>query len=188
MKKQQYLDDCDGCKRSQGKLDPPPMGGIIELEDDWILNHFGGGGFLGWLVLQTKFHRMDLAELCSQEIAAFGKNIQLIDKVLRLYWSEIYPDDPIERLYIIYFFESRFVPSEHEHLHCHLIPRTRKLGKNNKGDYKPWDVAAWKIAELPNQSYFPDEYRIRDKSGHKINTEKVIALVQYLREHLTSDT
>jgi len=183
MYKQKYIDDCNGCKRSQKKGEPPPGKIIIPLNGDWVLNHFGGG-FLGWLALQTRFHRMDLSELCSQETNALGRNIQLIDKALRNYWSKNYPDDPIERVYIVYFFESAFHPSEHWHLHMHLIPRTKQLGRFKSGYGKPWEVAAWNIANLPNQYWFPPEYQIRKKDSLEIDEEKINALMKYLESQL----
>ena len=48
-------------------------GGIIELDRDWTLNHYGGSeGFLGWVVLQPKYHRLDFADLTHQEVRWTG--------------------------------------------------------------------------------------------------------------------
>jgi hypothetical protein len=178
-------ENCNGCKISIRKK--RPTGGIVKLEGDWILCHYtGGDSFLGRLALQTECHRMDLAELEPKEASALGINIKKIDKALRDYWSEEFTDDPIERTYIVYFFESvldRDVKEEW-HLHIHLIPRTKKLGMDGQGKYRPWDVAAWNTYKLPYRFRFPDEYRIKDKKGRKINEERIKALMRYLRGNI----
>jgi len=99
-----YKEGCEGCKLSQGHGEPP--GGIIvELDGDWILNHYGDPeGFLGWMILQPRQHRMDLDKLTSEETNALGGNIQRVDKALHDYWHEEFPDDPYERTYVVYFF------------------------------------------------------------------------------------
>ena len=71
-------------------------------------------------------------------------------------------------------------------MHIHLIPRTKKLGTNSKGKYRPWEVAAWNIANLQDKGGFQTEYRVRDRNGREINENKIIKLMQYLRESLTN--
>lgn len=180
-----YDKNCHGCKISKGEK--IPSGDIVKLDGGWVLNHYDGSdSFLGRLALQSERHCMDLADLELKEAEALGVNIQRVDEALRDYWSEHYRDDYIERTYIVYFFESAFNEEEKEkyHLHIHLIPRTKKLGMDRKGEYKPWETAAWKTYRLPYRICFPDEYRTKDKSGHDINSEKVKALMQFLRGRL----
>jgi diadenosine tetraphosphate (Ap4A) HIT family hydrolase len=181
-----YKESCEGCKLSRGHR--KSTGGIIELDGDWILNHYGGAeGFLGWMTLQPRQHRMDLADLEPKEIIALGGNVQLVDKALRDYWNEKFPNDPIKRVYLVYFFESVFSKTEEEwHMHIHLIPRTRELGTDRRHEYKPWEVAAWKIAQLSDKFWFPPQYRIRDRNGQLINEGEVVALMEYLKEFLAS--
>ena len=58
----EYDDSCNGCKISRGL--EPLHGGFIELDGNWILNHYAGWeGFLGWMAMQPRFHRMGLGEL-----------------------------------------------------------------------------------------------------------------------------
>jgi len=49
-----------------------------------------------------------------------------------------FPEDPIERTYVACLSESKNL-----HLHFHLIPRTRKLGRGDPREY-----ASWRICEL----------------------------------------
>ena len=183
-----YKESCEGCKLSRGHRES--IGGIIKLDGDWILNHYGGAeGFLGWMTLQPRQHRMDFADLGPKEIKALGSNIQRVDKALGVYWNreDNFPDDPIKRIYVVYFFESAFNKAGEEwHMHIHLIPRTRELGTNRRHEYKPWKVAAWKIAQLSDKFWFPPRYRIRDRNGQLMNEGAVVALMEYLRNSLAS--
>ena len=116
---------CKGCDISQGK--EQPVGRTIELDDFWRLNHYQGPeAFLGWLVLQPNRHVMELGELDDSEANAIGRHIKDIDEALRHYWEQTFPEDPIERVYVAYFFESAYdwPPSKH-HLHFHLVARPR---------------------------------------------------------------
>lgn len=118
-----YEERCKGCQLSQG-LRHPRGNIIVELDGDWILNHYGGNeGFLGWMALQPKLHRMDLTDLTPDEMKALGGNIQRVERALRSYWSFRFESDPIQRVYVVYFFESFFnSPPTEYHLHIHLIP------------------------------------------------------------------
>ena len=175
MRIREYEDCCKGCDISR-EIEKKP-GGIIALEGDWIVNHYAGSeGFLGWMALQPLFHRMDLADLTQDEARTLGSNIQNIDMGLRQYWTIQFPKDPIERLYVVYFFES-----EGYHLHIHPIPRTKKLGQEN-----PSEKAAWKIYTLaPCWKGFPREYRLRAKESKENNIlehkEEVVALMTHLK-------
>jgi diadenosine tetraphosphate (Ap4A) HIT family hydrolase len=132
--------------------------------------------FLGWLALQPRFHRMELTQLIGDEINALGKNIQNIDTALRQYWSIKFPDDPIQRVYVVYFFES-----EGYHLHIHLIPRSEKLGCEDPEEYM-----AWKTFERTKKDRFPQEYRImmKDQCENWVKDKKVVALMTYLKGYL----
>jgi hypothetical protein len=75
---------------------------------------------------------------------------------LRQYRAAEFPDDRIERTYVVCFSES-----EGLHLHFHLIPLTRKLGQGDPAEY-----AAWRILELTDTwKEIPERYRIMDKGG-----------------------
>jgi len=98
-----YKQSCKGCQLSQEQIWPEIGGKIIELEGDWVLNHYGGSeGFLGWMALQPRYHRTEFTELATDEAQALGENIQIINRGLRGYWQENFSDDPIEQTYITY--------------------------------------------------------------------------------------
>jgi diadenosine tetraphosphate (Ap4A) HIT family hydrolase len=177
----EYNDWCNGCKIS--RCLKARHGGIIETDGNWILNHYAGWEvFFGWMALQSRYHRMELTDLTPDETKALGKNIQNIDLALRQYWSLKFPSDPIQRVYVVYFFES-----EGYHLHIHLIPRSKKLGQDN-----PSEKAAWKIYTLaPCWNGFPGEYRLRAKESKENDIiehkEEVVALMTYLRSDLSKN-
>jgi diadenosine tetraphosphate (Ap4A) HIT family hydrolase len=182
MGTQVYRRNCKGCKRSKG-IGEAPLGGIIELDNNWILNHYGGEeGFLGWMALQPRFHRMKLADLEVDELRTLGTNIKNIDSALQKYWSMHFKTDPIERVYVVYFFESAFdQPPTKFHLHIHLIPRTKKLRKllRRKKDSK---IIAWNIYRLSNLKNFPTEYKIGEHKEQ--SNQRVEPLMSYLRSQL----
>jgi diadenosine tetraphosphate (Ap4A) HIT family hydrolase len=182
-----FSPECDGCKISQGK----PINGVtkqvIRLGDHWILNHYGGSeGFLGWIALQPRCHRCDLAELTKDEAEALGENIKFIDKALRQYWDEHqeFKNDRIKRIYVVYFFESVYDkpdPTKY-HLHIHLIPRPSsfdKLLREYVGECKS-TINAWKIYALTKYRDFPEKYRIDGKK----DKQKVVDLMNGLQKEL----
>ena len=201
--KEAYDNNCKGCKLSQGKwpkpnkdpkpdeLTKPPVGGmIIELKDknqaegDWILNHYGGReGFLGWLALQPKKHKMELCDLEEKELKALGLNIKKIDRFLRAYWKEYFPADPIKRVYVVYFFEGVFdsKPTDY-HLHIHLIPRTKAmdilLREELEGE-KITTIIAWKIYRLTT-----DKRKEIDSLGYSKENEKAAkSLMEFIKKN-----
>lgn len=183
---QNYVKGCRGCAISQGCYEEVnDRGGVIELGDDWTLNHYGGPeGFLGWMVLQPRFHRMDIADLTVDEAASMGRKIQSVNEALRQYWSSAFADDPIQRVYVVYFHESVFGkvesthPSQEWHLHIHLIPRTVRLGQLLRRYSCNGSIRAWSMPEIVKLSEgdVPSEY--------KKNNENMSALVAHLRSHL----
>jgi diadenosine tetraphosphate (Ap4A) HIT family hydrolase len=190
MSAEVYHEDCKGCKISRKIREP--RGGIIELDGNWILNHYSGGeGFLGWVILQPRYHRMELSELNTDEANELGKNIRNIDLALRQYWAIKFTKDPIRRVYVVYFFESAFEKSSDKyHLHIHLIPRTEKFRSlsthvsKTKGISKEECVPliAWNIHQLSEHQDFPPDYRT--KPENEANTREVEALMTYLRGYM----
>jgi len=175
-----HLVSCQGCAISQGHS-RTPGGIVVPLENDWIVSHYGGGeGFLGWLALSTRYHRMEIPELTHQEAAALGPNIQRVDNALKAYWSKEFEFDPIERMYTLYLMEGTFdtpYPSPY-HLHIHIIPRPRKLGALLREDmmFGGTTINAWKIPFLYKRHDFPSEYRRTEDTARK--------LMEFLREHI----
>jgi diadenosine tetraphosphate (Ap4A) HIT family hydrolase len=172
MRAKKYEDDCEGCKISQGITDRK----IIKLDGDWILNHYGEAKqrFLGWMALQTRYHRMELGNLSKAEAAALGKNIKKIDIALRKYWSIFFKEDRVKRVYVVYFLEGVYDkpnPSPY-HLHIHLIPRTEAFDeflRVTKDDGSS-TIVAWDI------------YKLRQKLESHQNSSQ-----QYLQKYLLKE-
>jgi len=196
--KRKYKADCTGCRISQRKnKNVKERGGIIELDGNWILNHYGSGeGFLGWLSLQPKDHILSLTDLSKNQVKSFISNIQNIDKGLRKFWSKNFKKDPIELVYMVYFFESLFEKGpDSYHLHMHLIPRPKsfrklKIFSDVKCNTKSGNVIVekittepigWRIYLASKCSNFPPKYRVpKDKVGNN----RAKKLMEFLRKTL----
>lgn len=161
--------DCEGCKL----IDNPPDGGVVELHGGWSVNQYGGSeGYLGWMALQPKSHRMNISELTNGELENMGKNIAHIDQVLSDYWRLKFPNDPLERIYVTYFFDSVFnaMPSPY-HLHMHMIPRTQRIKELILDN---GNIICWDIYKAAKNVRFPREY---------IKTpENITELMDFIRE------
>lgn len=198
MKNERSENKCMGCIISQGKNDNiNKRGGIIKLDGDWILNHYGGGeGFLGWLSLQPNDHIVNLSDLSANQLKSFMPNIQNIDKVLRKFWSKNFKKDPIDMVYLVYFFESLFEKQPgSSHLHMHLIPRPKSFKKlkiftdiacNTKLgnviiEKTSTEPIGWRIYLASKCTDFPPEYKVpKNKEGDK----KAQNLMDFLRSTL----
>jgi diadenosine tetraphosphate (Ap4A) HIT family hydrolase len=181
-----YADPCSGCEISQGLKSVP--GGVIKLPGDWVVNHYGGAeGFLGWLALQPRFHRMALSELTDRELQNLGPNIRSLDRGLSQYWRLRYPSDPVERVYVVYFFESEFESppmARPYHLHIHIIPRFKSFDTKERlrrtADDTSW-VDGWRTPTLSLQRVVPHDYA-RESAHWHMRAEE---LVGYLRGELS---
>jgi diadenosine tetraphosphate (Ap4A) HIT family hydrolase len=162
-----FSPQCKACGYVKGE---PVPGGTVSLPGDWFLNHYRGTeGFLGWLALQPCEHRMSIRDVSEKEAKNLGWNIKLVDKFLGYYWENRF-NDPVERLYIAYFFES--AGSEPFHLHIHLIPRFRSIETR---------LRAWKIPDATKSATFPDRYR-RDCKHFESEVE---LLMTFLRKQVS---
>jgi diadenosine tetraphosphate (Ap4A) HIT family hydrolase len=180
MSTDEYDDGCKGCIRSQDRDNVP--GGIIEMPGHWVLNHYAGlEGFLGWMALQPKYHRMTFAQLTDEELKTLGSNLRTIDTLLTEYWQENFKNDPVERVYVVYFFESVFdEPSSKFHLHIHLIPRfmsldplLREYPQRRTDPGYPSTINAWTMPFITSREQFPRQYRTEQAN--------VKALMRWLR-------
>jgi diadenosine tetraphosphate (Ap4A) HIT family hydrolase len=143
------------------------MGSNVRLPGSWSLNHYGGTeGYLGWLALQPICHRMKLSELTEEELRHLGPNIHAIDKALSDYWQQVF-GDPIERLYVVYFFEG----GGPYHFHIHLIPRFATLEPR---------LRDWEAPRATASATFPERYR-RDATDFP---SQVGRLMEHLRNNL----
>ncbi len=178
------MSSCNSCLISQGAYaDVNAHGGTIELGSDWTLNHYlGPEGFLGWVILQPRYHRIDISELEQQEATSLGTNIKLVDSALREYWRQQFPADPIQRVYVVYFHESVFrnpdlrKPSQDWHMHFHLIARTERMAALLRTfDAVGHSIRAWSMPDvLPKKpGEFPNDY-MKDKQ----NTSQLMAYLK----------
>lgn len=187
MAERRFQKGCKGCDLSLGRSKPRFGGARVLLPGDWVLNHYGGEeAFLGWLALQSRFHRTELAQLSGREARALGTNIQRVDLALRSYWRDTFHNDELERMYVAYFFKSPFdTPPTTWHLHLHLIPRTRDMGVCAWGRGAPSLYAAWRAPFLTKEWWFPTHYRLFDVQGHPINQQESLNLMAYLSARLS---
>lgn len=166
-------EDCKGCRISQGKeidSDGEPIQ-VVRLLGGWCINHYGGAeGYLGWLALQPARHLSDITELNDDETCSLGPSIKAATNALRQYRNERFKEK-VERVYVVYFFES--AESHPFHLHIHLIPRFAGM----EGRLRAWDVPRATLSAT-----FPKEYR----RTHKDFKVEVRSLMKHLKDSLGS--
>ncbi|MCI0561665.1 MAG: hypothetical protein MN733_24515, partial [Nitrososphaera sp.] len=138
------------------------------------------------LILQPRFHRMDIQELEPHEAKSLGTNIQLVDRALREYWRVHFPNDDIQRVYVVYFHESVFRkpelndPEQDWHMHFHLIARTTRIARLLRTFDKAGSIRAWSMPNVVEEraDEFPSEY--------KKDNQNMSQLVTHLRNVLTT--
>ena len=182
-----YESTCAGCSRSQG-LDTV-VGGIAKLSGDWVVNQYTGSeGFLGWLALQPRFHRRSLSDLTESEATTLGPNIQALDRVLTRYWLHQFPADRVERVYIVYMFESEFIdplPKEQFHLHIHLIPRTEAFAQPGRLRFTKGETTwndGWHMPRMGEHGMIPEPYQLQPNN----RLARATSLMDYVRHELAA--
>lgn len=173
--------ECYVCEVSCGCRKPTAGGLVLKLNGGWTLSHYADTDiFLGWMGLQPRYHRKTWDEFGKKELNALGSNVKAVDKVLRDYWAEEFPEDPIERIYVICFSEGS------EHLHFHLIPRTKEvrvLIADSGGSTIAWDIhRIWRYRDLPDKYvvYLPRKHKNGSANKTEIKNENVEKLMQSL--------
>lgn len=173
-----YDAKCRGCRLAHG-LDTK-VGGFIPLGTYWMVNHCSRSeGFLGWLLMQPRQHRMGLSQFTAEELQEFGIQIKRLETALRQTWPKLQPDDPIERVYVTLFFESALeVTDDYWHIHFHVVPRTKSIGEEEPTaeeeklgikDHKGWYI-------IRHTAHKPDATKLDDKD--------ITTLMNMLRENL----
>lgn len=182
-----YKDSCKGCEISQRKGKRlKQWGGVITLDGGWLLNHGKGTEvFLGWVALQPKKHRESWAALSQKEAMTLGRNIRKIENGLREYWDKNFKKDPIERLYVVCFYESS------SHLHIHIIPRPKSFerlivctdarSQNSEIENSTEEAWAWKTYLTSKCPAFPAAYKIHPETQGRQKAKKLMA---HLRSYL----
>lgn len=137
---------CISCQYARGRT--TPLGGVVNM-DAWALTHYAGPeGYLGWLAAFPQRHVTTWSDLRSSELGKVGALVRMAEAGLRRYFHRVHAD-PLERVYLVYFYESAFEPDCAYHMHCHLIPRTQTMPLEGRG----W--GAPRAATLPA---FPPRY------------------------------
>jgi diadenosine tetraphosphate (Ap4A) HIT family hydrolase len=162
-----YDPNCAACAFSQGAR-APIAGTVVPLPGNWTVNQYGGGeAYLGWLALQPRYHRTALSQLTDEELQSLGPNLKSLDGILTRYWQDKYPEDPVVRTYVVYFFESEFQrPPDNPpfHLHIHVIPRFKSLDSPERlqrtENNKTW-VDGWRTPDLARRNAVPTPYSQR---------------------------
>jgi len=120
---------CRSCEIARGTRNVE--GGIIQLGTCWMANHYQDSRdrFLGWLVLQPKKHRVDSSEMTSRELREFGGVSQRLETALKRACDSMFFGDRVEIVYVVRLAESTVERRPQWHLHWHMIPRTRSMGR-----------------------------------------------------------
>ena len=129
---------------------------------------------------------MGLSELTDVELRSLGPNLKALDCALTQYWHLQYPEDPVQRVYVVYFFESEFrKPQEKEpyHLHIHVIPRFRSLDTSErlrKTENEVSWVDGWITPTISPKNCVPEPYQRQSAEWET----RVTNVVTYLRHEL----
>jgi|AGTN01.1.fsa_nt_gi Diadenosine tetraphosphate (Ap4A) hydrolase and other HIT family hydrolases len=106
-----------GCKICDGEF---PQGYVVWQDDCWMIRHSQETNILGYFVLQSKRHFLDLSEGTIEECASYGHVLSHLMKALRQVLD-------CERIYTFSLAEA--VP----HFHVHVIPRAVSFPRAYKG-------------------------------------------------------
>jgi len=121
------MDRCLFCNIQRGAI--PTVGGPI-YEDDLVYAHHAhfdeGPAYLGHLMLETKRHTPDFADLTPAEAQSIGLLIARLSFALKACTEA-------EKVYVVYYGEVT------PHLHIHLTARY----PNTPAEYLRWNVEDW---------------------------------------------
>lgn len=128
------MDECLFCAIQSGLM--PPVGGPI-YEDDLVYAHHYSDGeepqYLGHLVLETKRHIPDFADLTRAEAQAIGLLISQLSSALKTCAGA-------EKVYAVFYGEVT------PHLHVHLTARY----PDTPAQHLRWNVEDWPDAPRGN--------------------------------------
>jgi histidine triad (HIT) family protein len=128
------MEECLFCNIQQGLISAP--GGPL-YEDDLVYAHhyhFGEGPtYLGHLLLETKRHTPDFADLTLAEAQAIGMLITCLSSALKACTGA-------QKVYVVFYGE--VIP----HLHIHLTARY----PNTPAEYLRWNIEDWPDAPQGN--------------------------------------
>jgi len=103
---------CIACEANAGRV--KVAGGVILATDHWQAEHGLDRLVRGYVVLKSRRHVHEAADLLLEESASLGPTLQTLLRAMR---TALAP----ERVYVCSFAETV------HHLHFHLIPRYRDM-------------------------------------------------------------
>lgn len=106
-----------GCKLCDDEL---PPGYVVFQDDSWLIRHSQETNILGYFILQSRRHFLDLSEGTIEECASYGSVLSHLMKAVK----EVVE---CERIYTFSLAEA--VP----HFHVHVIPRAVSFPRAYKG-------------------------------------------------------
>jgi histidine triad (HIT) family protein len=128
------LETCLFCAIQQGAQ--PPKGGVL-YEDDLVYAHHGdfddGPTYLGHVMVETKRHTPEFADLSEDEARAVGSLITRLSRAIKVCTGA-------ERVYATFYGEVT------PHLHVHLTARY----PGTPAAYLRWNVEDWPDAPRGN--------------------------------------
>lgn len=128
------MDECLFCNMQRGVL--PVVGGSIYEDDLVYAHHFDSGEqstYLGHLLLETKRHTPDFADLTAAEAQAVGLLVTRLSRALKVCIRA-------EKVYAVFYGEVT------PHLHVHLTARY----PGTPAEYLRWNVEDWPDAPRGN--------------------------------------
>ena len=131
---EKIVDTCIFCDIQRGKA--PIVGGPIYEDDLVFAHHFDSGeesAYLGHLLLETKRHTPDFADLTPAEAQAVGLLVTRLSRALKTATGA-------EKVYAVFYGEVT------PHLHIHLTARYPGTPAN----YLRWNVEDWPDAPRGN--------------------------------------
>jgi diadenosine tetraphosphate (Ap4A) HIT family hydrolase len=97
------------------------LGSILIYEDEhWRIRHANETNILGYLILESKRHLLDLSQADESELLSYGPLLGALMKAIRSVTD-------CQRVYT--FTLAEMVP----HFHVHLIPRTASIPRAYRG-------------------------------------------------------
>ena len=114
---------CLACDVNEGRIQPP--GGVIYEDERWVVDHsISPVRLKGWLVIKSRRHVEDFADLSPEEAEEFGPLSRSASAAVREALGA-------ERVYVCSFGE------EWRHVHVHVVPR-----------YPRMEPVSWKLLGL----------------------------------------
>ncbi len=118
---------CLICARQRSGPDGGPA--VVCQDDHWLARHSAETDILGYLLLESRRHFLDLSQATEAELAGYGTLLSRLMRAMRAVTG-------CQRIYTVTLGEA--VP----HYHVHLIPRTESL----PGAYRGRGILSYPLA------------------------------------------